>query len=137
MSAEAVLDASVAFKCFFPEHGSEAAQAYVGSVERLVAPDLIITEFGHAAAKNIRRGGGDVVTAQAALEQVQELLFQLHPTAPLVSPALTLAAEHGLSVYDGVYLALAVRLEVQMITADLNLVRRVEGTRLSRFVAAL
>lgn len=137
MRAEGVLDASVAFKCFFPEEGSEAAQAYVGSVGGLVAPDLILIEFASAASKNIRRGGTDASTAQAALEQVRELVAELHPTAPLVSPALTLAAELGVSVYDGVYVALAMRLDVQMITADLRLVRRVEGTQLSRFVAAL
>jgi len=137
MRAEGVLDASVAFKCFFPDQGSDAAQAYAGAIERLVAPDLIITEFAHAAAKNVRRGGSDLETAQTALEHLQELVFEFHPTAPLVAPALAYAAEFGVSVYDGVYLALASQIGARMITADLKLVRRVEGTKLSRYIEPL
>lgn len=137
MPAEVVLDASVAVKCVLLEEGSDLAKAYVASAPRLIAPDLIFVEVANAIVKGVRRAGVDAPSGRLALADVEALVDQTFPTPALVGPAFDLATQFGLSAHDAVYLALARDRGARMITADVKLVRRVEGTSLAAVLAAL
>ena len=47
--------------------------------------------------------------------------LEIRPLAPLVGPALVLAVDRGLSLYDGCYLALAEAEQAVLVTADRRL----------------
>ena len=52
-----------------------------------------------------------------------------HQSGPLIDPAFALAAEIGASLYDGLFLALALQLGGQLVTADRKLLKKIEASR--------
>lgn len=123
MSGEIVLDASVAAKCFFPETDSDLANALILSGSWIVAPDLICAEIAHVAVRRVRREGVAYDVAEHAVRSVEALVNELCPIAPLRQRAFELGARHGLSAYDGIYLALAETRGVRLATADVRLAK--------------
>jgi predicted nucleic acid-binding protein len=137
MSSEWVLDASVLAKLLFKEGDTEHARTVVFSTRRFIAPDFIFVEFASIAAKKVRRGEEDAAYAADALQRVGPILVEVTPAKGLASRAFRLAAEHGVSVYDGLYLALAMDRDLVVLTADMRLVGRSGRSGLGRFVQAL
>ena len=137
MPASIVVDASVAAKCFLNEAGSHEARTLAGSGLILIAPDLVLIELASVAARKVKRTelspeAGARMTARAA-----ELFDELAPTRPLLEPAYRIASNHSLSLYDSVYLALARRQDLELVTADLKLVAAAVAAGLGAHVRAL
>lgn len=130
MGAEVVVDASVIAAALFPEAGSAQATAFLLSGPSLVAPELISVELASVAAKKVWRGETTVEVATRAVAAVAQFVDELVACAPLCEPALAMAAEHRLSAYDGLYLALAIRREARLATLDRRLLARVAEARL-------
>jgi predicted nucleic acid-binding protein len=137
MSDEVVLDASVATDWLLPGPRSAIALAFVRLGERRIAPDLIFAEFASVAAKFTRRGLIQQRVAREAVERLPQLIDDVAPLGDLAGPAYDLAARHGFSAYDGVYLALAVRRGLRLVTADAKLARRAEQSGLADHVRLL
>ena len=57
------------------------------------------------------------------------LPIQFHESRPLIDPAFALAEEIGASLYDGLFLALALRLGGQLVTADQKLFQKIRASR--------
>ena len=129
-----VIDASIAAKLYFVEAGSDRAQAIVGDAEWL---DLLFIEMASLAAKNVRRGLVPLERAAFAVTSVRDLVDRSAPMAVLADRAFQLSCEHGLSAYDGAYLALAEDEGLRVLTADIRLLRRAETSGLSHLVQAL
>jgi predicted nucleic acid-binding protein len=123
-----VIDASVAFKLVVQEPDSEAAIAWIGR-EELVAPALVHSEVGNALWKRVRKG------ELAADDEIDDRLADLGrylrtiDETPLIPTALRLAVEIGHPIYDCIYLAVAQKLDAQLLTADQRFLRAVVGTR--------
>jgi predicted nucleic acid-binding protein len=83
-----------------------------------VVPELVFAECGHALLRYVRGLAFDARIALEKLELVTAMRLEIRPLAPLVGPALALAVDHGLSLYDGCYLALAEAEQVVLVTAD-------------------
>ena len=112
-----VVDASVALKWFLPEPHSECALRLRRGY-RLVCPDLLFTEVANGLWRCVRR---DQLTQDEASQMLRALVranWRVAPSRPLVKPALDLAVQTGRTVYDCLYLALAVREKTVMVTAD-------------------
>jgi predicted nucleic acid-binding protein len=124
MPGEVVLDASVAVKVFITEEGSDEAREFVLSGIRLVAPELILVELAHVAVKRLRRGDIARSLADSMVSSAASLLHELVPTVEVVARAFALAADHGFSAYDALYLALAEARDCDLVTADLRLIAR-------------
>lgn len=138
-----VVDASVAVKWYVPEPESALAAALLAEGSVFLAPDLIVAEFGNALWKKTRaaevrprelspREAKTIVDAFVAAPPVR-----IEPSGPLVAVALDIAVEFGRTVYDALYLALAVVEDCLLVTADAALVGALEGTRLRRFIRLL
>ena len=130
-----VIDASVVVKLYFEEEHSEAAEGLVAEAEGLMAPDFIWAETANVIWKRQRRGD---ITADAAIDiarQVLALPITVHPSAELVPDALDLAVRYKRTVYDSLYLALALRTKSVLVTGDLRLVNALAGGPLEKFVA--
>jgi predicted nucleic acid-binding protein len=132
-----VLDASVAVKCLVDEADSELARAAVISGTGWAAPDLIFLEVASVALKSIRRGWLERAQAEAMVSNLPKLLLEVAPSDTLAAAAFRLAADHGFSVYDAAYLALAETRNTHVLTADLKLADRARSVGLAKLVRTL
>lgn len=120
-----VVDASVVIKWFVPEIHSDAARRLLAASHQYLSPDLLFAEVGNVIWKKARRGELTVQEGQRLAVDIASIAVETVPTRGLMIDAHALAATTGLTVYDAMYLALAVRLETEMITADDKLSRTV------------
>jgi predicted nucleic acid-binding protein len=133
-----VVDASVAVKWYVPEPGSPAAAALLGGSARLLAPDLLVAEFGNTLWKKTRRGelkgdeGDAIVRAFLGAPPVA-----FYASTALLQPAWEMARRFRRTVYDALYLALAVAENCPFVTADAALARSIHATPLRDFVVSL
>ncbi|MEK6373717.1 MAG: type II toxin-antitoxin system VapC family toxin [Acidobacteriota bacterium] len=128
---ELVVDASVAFKWFSKEVHSAAASRLFDGEAVLCAPDLIGPELGNALWKKIRRAE---ITAADAIEIIGafgRIGVEIYPTAVLLPSALKLAVNLDCTVYDCLYLALAVAKNCALVTADQRLYSAARATALA------
>lgn len=132
-----VVDASVLVKCFLPEDDSQDANRLLSGAYILLAPDLLYAEVGNVLKKHVGRGTMTVDAAWAALDALDSLPLAVHSIEPLTRPAFEIAVTRGLSVYDGIYVALAVREGCQLVTADARLRRALEGADIAGSVSLL
>ncbi|MEO7716994.1 MAG: type II toxin-antitoxin system VapC family toxin [Capsulimonas sp.] len=115
-----VVDASVAVKWFLPEiHSSHAAHLLDG--RPLLVPDLIYAEIGNIFWKRVRNGDITEAQSQMLLTTFLAMPLSVFPIAELTPAAVAIANQTGRSVYDSIYLALAIRESAPMVTADLRL----------------
>ncbi|KRA68486.1 hypothetical protein ASD89_16765 [Caulobacter sp. Root656] len=111
-----VVDASVALKWVLAEPGQDAADALLD--EDLIAPSLWLLEAANALWRRSLRGE---LSAGEAEERLSELFNAPVTSIPIeddLSMAAALAQRLGHPVYDCLYLALAVREQTQVVTAD-------------------
>ena len=114
-----VVDASVALKWVVDEEGSEAAAA-LGAYS-LVAPTLLLEECANVLWVKWRRAELASDEARARLRLLREAPVEIVPSAGFLDEALELAINLGQTVYDCIYLALAIHLDGQLVTADRRL----------------
>lgn len=120
-----VLDASVAVKWCLPAESDtfvpQAEQllaAYRRRDTQLLVPDLFWPELGNALWKAVRKGTVDQERAERGLESVGALDIPTVSSSHLVAHAMRLAIIYGRTVYDSLYVALALESQTQLITAD-------------------
>jgi predicted nucleic acid-binding protein len=115
-----ILDTSVAVAWYLPEVFAESARTWQsrmvdGRIE-LVVPSLHFWEFANVLRTHVR---DRTLDAELASE-----IWALHLDAPLqvIEPptesVLKLALEYHATAYDAVYIALAVHLDVPLLTAE-------------------
>lgn len=113
-----VVDASLVLKWFIPEIHSEAARRWLGASHDYVAPDLLFAEVGNAVWKKVRRKELEEAEGRQLVKALGQVAVETVATRNLLEDALALALTAGVTVYDAMYLALAVRLETAVITGD-------------------
>lgn len=113
-----VIDASVLVKMFFEEEHSEASVRHVKQATELLAPDLLWVEAANVVWKRLRRGELDAADAPALIQEMLRVPIVTHRNFDLVASATILAADTGRTVYDCLYLALAIQENICVLTAD-------------------
>lgn len=112
-----VVDASVVLKWVLAEDGSDDADALL-EADDLVAPSLWQLEVANALWRRVVRRE---LSGREADERLTELLTAPVATIPLeevLPAAFRLAGELNHPVYDCLYLALALREDAYVVTAD-------------------
>ena len=120
-----VVDASVAFKWVVEEEDSDAAVAVAQN--DLWAPDLLRTECANALWAKARRGELDHAEVVERNDALAAAPMTLVAQQEVLADAVRLALELEHPVYDCLYLALAIRHDTYVVTADrrfLGVVRR-------------
>ena len=113
-----VVDASVVVKWFVPEIHSEAARRLLVLPHEYVAPDLLFAETANTIWKKIRREELTAEQGQQLVADIGRIAVQTISSRALSEDAHALANATRRTVYDSMYVALAVRLDTRAITAD-------------------
>jgi predicted nucleic acid-binding protein len=129
-----VVDASVAAKWLLPEADTAVAMRLLNSNFRLHAPDFVALEVASVVWKRVRRGDNSRPEGETMLSLLSSVPLIRHPSSDLVDAAFDIAMTYGRSVYDSVYVALAVREEAQVVTADRRLYNALQPTPLHRYL---
>jgi predicted nucleic acid-binding protein len=130
-----VVDASVGVKWFVPEvHAAEARQWRSGPDELHTLAFFFDLEIANILWKKVQRAEITRADADLILVQLPALPLTRHPEAPLLTSAFDLADRTQRTVYDSLYLALAVQLGGRMVTADRRLYNSLAGTSWARYI---
>jgi predicted nucleic acid-binding protein len=126
-----IVDASVAIQWLVEEADSERADAFYEGYgpDELQAPELIIAEVCNIAW---RKATKREIPARQAIDiaaSIGTLLPSLLPSAALAGVATEIALEINHPIYDCFYLASADLLNVQLVTVDQRLLKKLSATR--------
>jgi predicted nucleic acid-binding protein len=131
-----VVDASVAVKWVIAEEHSALAEGLMD--RQMIAPTLLLIECGNALLRRARMGDLPVDTVAGKVAALRTAPIRLVPAEPHLETAITLATHLRHSLYDCIYLALALGEGIQLVTADQRFVQRVRrGGRLAGAVILL
>jgi predicted nucleic acid-binding protein len=130
-----VVDASVVAAAFFNEEHAERAGALLLADCEMHAPDLICAEIANVIWKRHGRGEIDEEEAGQLLSDFLRLPLRIAASGELAEAALQLALRTGRTVYDCLYLALAVKTQSVMVTGDRRLSNALARTPLGKHVA--
>ena len=117
-----VLDCSVAMAWVFSDEASEATARLRDSLvdNRAFVPSLWPIEVGSVLLTATRRGRLGADEWPKVCASLDALPIEIDPvsTIRVWGPTIDLAAKHGLSVYDAMYLELALRMRMPLATLD-------------------
>jgi predicted nucleic acid-binding protein len=116
-----VADSSVAIKWFAWETQSDLAEAMLGSEWRIHAPEFLWIETANGLWKKWRRKELSRIDVEQSVAKLRGVIDEWHTDRDLVEDAAELSLELGHPVYDCLFLALARKLEMPVITADTRL----------------
>ena len=132
-----VVDASVVIKWFFPEvHGDQALHIR-DTAKRFVVPDLLYAEVGNVLWHRVQTGAITREEAQAVIEALNGILLPSSPvpTKAVLASALEIACQTGTTVYDSLYLALALQERIPCVTADRRFFDRMQDSPFAPYIA--
>lgn len=139
-----VLDASVAAKWFLTgseetlvEEAAAILSGWVSDRLQLIVPDLFWAEMGSILWKAARLGRIPKISAREALAALAQQKLRTFPTLPLLESAYAIAESFQRSMYDSVYVALAIASDYVMITADERLANAVAAHFPVRWLGAV
>lgn len=112
----AVVDASVAVKWVVEETDSNPARSLAGA--SLEAPDLLLVECANILWKKVRIGDLTRQDARGCLDVLVQAPVNFTADRELLAPAMDISFELRHPIYDCLYLALAIRREIPLVTAD-------------------
>lgn len=120
-----VLDASVALKWALPAANEPLTDESLRLFERyrdgevdFVVPDIFWAELGNVLWKGARRGRWNRNDAENAAADFRARQFTTVSSIALLSDGLKIAFAYDRSLYDCLYVALAVQAGSDLITAD-------------------
>jgi len=120
-----VLDASVAAKWAVPSakepltiESLQLLKRYTAGEINFIVPDVFWAEVGNVLWKGVRQRRWPQAVAERAARDMKNRSFFTVSSLELLGEALEIALAHDRSVYDCLYVALAIQFQVEMITAD-------------------
>lgn len=120
-----VVDASVAAKWVLPAEGETLTEEAAGWLRRyaqgevlFLVPDLFWAETANLLWKALQHGRCSKEFAERALASLVGRGLRTIASVSLLNLAFRIATDHQRTVYDSLYVALAVRANGQLITAD-------------------
>ncbi len=122
---EVVLDAGVAAKWWLPgedeqlrEEALDLLKRYAEAEIRFIVPDLFWCELGNIFWKAVRQRRCSRSLAETALTETRDRMFPTFSSRALLADAFAIATKFDRTFYDSLYVALAVGLKADLVTAD-------------------
>lgn len=120
-----VVDASVAAKWILPASGEtltrealELLKSYAVGEVRFIVPDLFWAELANILWKAVRQARLRASLAESGLHAMRDRNFPTISSHTLLVEAFAIATAFDRTVYDALYVALAVDSKSQLVTAD-------------------
>jgi predicted nucleic acid-binding protein len=113
-----IVDAGVMVKWFLPEIHTEKALRLQNPIYELHAPDFMRLEATNVLLKKVRRKELSPSDAQTILKTFTKLPISFYSWEMLLEDAWHIAQESYRSLYDTLYVALALQLKGKMVTSD-------------------
>ena len=127
-----VLDASVAAKWFLPAAQEPLVNEaflllndHAAGRTQFIVPDLFWAEFGNIMWKAVRQTRCTRQAGESAITLLKQRSFPTIPSTNLLDVAFGIASAFDRTVYDCLYIALAVESQCAFITADERLANAV------------
>lgn len=117
---ERVLDASVLTYALIGKTSDAASLRAVLRGTTCHAPHLIDAELGNVLRRRVRAEDVTSVQARTALQAARDVIDFRYPHFGALAD-LAWRWRHDLSFYDALYVALAVRLDIPLVTGDARL----------------
>ncbi len=117
-----VIDASALTKYVLHEEGWEAISTYIRRTKPLYSVDHLVKEVGNAIWKHcylrkVIKQGEALRLYQALLRLIETKVIILEPETSYTQAALQIALRHGITLYDSLYVAQALKLG-ELLTSD-------------------
>lgn len=122
------MDASVAAKWLLAEALSVKAVGLVQLENELIVPELFWAEIGNILWKKARTGELPDTEALRRFDDLASMGLRTVSNAVIARAAVGVAVAAGRTVYDSVYVALAMHEGCRFVTADERLVNALAGT---------
>lgn len=132
-----VIDANVAVKWFIEEPRSSAARKILEKGSAFTAPDIFIPEICNVVWKKVKKQEITAEQGHAIVSNMPTVLDYIVPSSDLVNRAFVLAVQYNHPVYDCLYLALAERDSLTLVTDDAKLVTVAKRAKLAALVQSL
>jgi predicted nucleic acid-binding protein len=120
-----VLDASVAVKWAIPSteetltgESLQLLKRFTQGEINFIVPDVFWAEVGNVLWKGVRQRRWPQALAERAASDIRKRNFFTVSSLELLAEALRIALANDRSVYDCLYVALAIQFKTEMITAD-------------------
>ena len=139
-----VIDASVAAKWVLPPEREAFAEQALDLLNRysrrevdFVLPDFFWAELGNVLWKAVRLGRCNQAAAEAGLASMRGRGLPTVPTEGILERAFAIATAFNRTVYDSLYVALAIESRAQLITADERLANAIAAHLPVKWLGAL
>ena len=139
-----VVDASVAAKWLLPKENEpltaeaiELFRRYSRGEISFIVPDLFWAEMANIAWKAVRLGRFSKSDAETALASLQAKELTTVPSLTLLESAFIISTTFDRSAYDCFYLAVAVLLQINFVTADERLANAVGSALPIKWLGAM
>jgi len=131
-----VLDASVVAKWFKDEEHSDIAlkirEEFYKGVHDIIVPDLLFYEISNIMRHNDKFS---LSLIMASIKSIFDLGINIAvPSEDLIINAVEIAYRHNITVYDAIYVALAMQTNGTFVTADRSLYKNIKNLKNSKFL---
>jgi predicted nucleic acid-binding protein len=126
-----VVDASVVLKWLLAEPSEKAEElleTHLNGTDALVAPELLYYEIGNVLVTKTKLSAQEISDLFGYFVDLHIETYSLG--ADEYKTTIDLAHRYKLSVYDAAYLALAMTLDIRLVTADRRLATRAAPTKI-------
>ncbi|MEG4322914.1 MULTISPECIES: type II toxin-antitoxin system VapC family toxin [unclassified Microcoleus] len=96
---------------------------------KFFVPDLFYIECANVLWKYVRANLYTAELVQADLSDLKALRFQVTSTKDLISEAVQIGLDYGITAYDGCYVALAEQVTAPLLTLDERLVNSLTNSK--------
>jgi predicted nucleic acid-binding protein len=119
--AEYIVDASVVAEYLVTGQFTPNAIAFMrqsAKIDKLVVPEFTVIECTNVLWKHVRFQGLPKAQALQLLTDLYRLPLDRRPTKHLIRRSLMIGLDNALAIYDCVYIAMALKLNMPLITLD-------------------
>jgi predicted nucleic acid-binding protein len=117
-----IIDASIAAKWLLQDESDTDLAQGLRFHRNCIAPDLILLEVANSCVKRLQRKALTDLQVIHLIEFIPGLVENLVPSRDLIAPAGRIAAKLVHPIYDCIYLALAERETMPLVTVDQRLI---------------
>ncbi|MCD6244854.1 MAG: type II toxin-antitoxin system VapC family toxin [Candidatus Korarchaeota archaeon] len=119
-----VIDSSIFASVIVKDEFYEKCKEYL-SVDRATV-DIAFAEAGNVLWKHVRMGRIEKEEVERRTELLRALIraSRVYGSDELLPPSMKLAVNHGITIYDALFLSLALQLDTNLVTTDRKLYER-------------